>query len=96
MASFVSATLGISLSITLLAIAWARETPWDRALYHAALTGGAAAVLGRYWVRQMIRAARETQRLREEEARKQAAEAAAASNPAPGSSQSGKTSPKAG
>jgi hypothetical protein len=84
MASFVSATLGISVSIVLLAIAWARETPWDRALYHAALTGGMTAMLGRYWIRQMVRAARATQKKREEEeAKKQEADAGAGSGSGP-------------
>ncbi len=83
MASFVSATVGISLSVVLLAIAWARETPLDRAIYHAALTGGMTAMLGRYWIRQMILAARATQKKREEEEAKKQETAGAAGSPAP-------------
>lgn len=79
MVSFVSATLGISVSALLIVSAWARGTPWDRALYHAALIGGAATVVGRFWVRQMIRAAMDNQKRRnEEETARLAAEAAEA------------------
>ncbi len=81
MASFVSATVGISLSVVLLAIAWARETPWDRALYHAALTGGMTAMLGRYWMRQMVLAAKATQKKREEEEAKKQETAGATGSP---------------
>lgn len=97
MASFVSATLGISVSVLLLAMAWARGTPWDRALYHAALTGGATAVVGRFWVRQMVLAARETQKQREEkEVARLAAEAAQAAGRTATPPHSGKPQAKAG
>ncbi len=96
MASFVSAAVGISLAVVLLAMAWARETPLDRALYHAALTGGATAVLGRYWIRQMIVAARATQKKREEEERRKEAERATASDPAAMASHPAQSPAKAG
>jgi len=96
MASFLGAAVGISLAVVLLAMALARETALDRALYHAALTGGATAVLGRYWIRQMIVAARATQKQREDEARRKEADRAAASNPAATASQPAQSPARAG
>jgi len=96
MASFLGAAVGISLAVVLLAMALARETALDRALYHAALTGGATAVLGRYWIRQMIVAAGATQKQREDEARRKEADRAAASNPAATASQPAQSPARAG
>jgi len=96
MASFLGAAVGISLAVVLLAMALARETALDRALYHAALTGGAAAVLGRYWIRQMVEAARAAQKQQDFEKRRKEAEREAASNPSATASPSPQSAAKAG
>ena len=79
MTVFFSSALGIVVSLALFAAAWANGVALEQALYRAALAGGVATVVGGFWCRQLVLAARKTELQRIQDAEQRQREEAAKS-----------------